>query len=135
MPPLSQRCQRLLLNALPTLQKFRDGFYRHGKFIGTGQRAGCRTRTNVDRQHVEAERRPACAVQLSRFQIDAVDAGLNQPHSRHLCQRPQIDVKIILIAGSHDVSGQGAGVGRIDVAGDQRHFEPRHGFFCQFHQH
>ncbi len=84
-----------------------------------------RGRTNVDRQNVVADRRVGAAQHgaLSRVEADCLVA--DQARAGEARKAAEIDVAFLKRVMPGDVARQHAGIGRLDVAGDERHAHPR----------
>jgi len=134
-PERSPAGQHALAQRLPSGQ---EAVYRlggQGVLGGTGYVEDARARAGVDRQQVVADRRTARHAEFAVFEVDTVDFGVVEPGACEACQRPQIDVTGVVVVMPGDVAWQHAGVGGVDVAGDEREPQPGFGLHAEAAQH
>ena len=123
------------LQCLPVAQPLVDGLDRQGMFLCARHIDGARSRTGVDREQVIVHGRAAWHLDQPFSGVDAIDLAVVEPCAGETGQWPEVDMDVIEVVVTGDVSRQHAGVGRMDVAGDQGQTHTGHGLHAEHAQH
>ena len=106
-------------NFFPAAQEGIDRLDRQYVLVGAGDIDDARVRTGIDGEHVKRHERPAATSDCLVRQVDPLDLGVIQTRARKQRQRTQVDMRLIEIVVSRDVTGQHARIRRVNVARNQ----------------
>ena len=113
------------LEPLPPSDECTDRLDGNG-VVGRAWDAERRRDPDVDRQHVVGDRGTVAAQDPTSSEIEPGDAVVKQSCTREPGQRPEVDMCIVETVVPGDQAGQHAGIGRVDVAGDNRDPNAQH---------
>ena len=105
----------------PAPAELGDRLDRDRPLLGTRDGPDIGRRADIDRQQVVAERRLVLQQHPPPGAIDAGRLGMDQPHARSGAELRQVDVALREAVAAGDEARDHAGVGRLDIAADQRH--------------
>ncbi len=120
---------------LEMMQKPVNRLDRNRVFGRAGHKRRIRRRAGIDRHDVVRRRRAVVADDAPGRDIDPdrralIEAGTGEPR-----QRAGIDMSVVEAVGPGDQAGQHAGIGRMDLAGDEGETDAGHWFHAEASQH
>lgn len=113
------------LQRFPMRGKEMDRLDRDRVLGGTGH-GEVRRRADIQGDHVEADPRPAGEDHLAALAIEADRFGMDQAGAGEAGEGCEVDVALIQRVVPGDITRQHAGIGRLDLAGDQAEPDARH---------